>query len=175
MVGPTVHGDDWRNEDVRIEDEKTRLLAIMHDESLSPSTRMLAFDRLDAMRDNEFEFRMDRIEERFPPEVLRGMVQKHFDSLIAFVRKKMQREYELNDDRRKNGMTYAERKALLAKSKLAALEKWEADLVRDSQSFTVRPVREWFDRADYAMAKKKGMSWIIKINFENVCQRNPQK
>lgn len=155
-------------EPTEYEVEMNELRKIIGDESVPAKDRIEAFEKFDKYAALMHEQRILRIAERFTLGLLRKMVQKEFESQIEYARREIKRQYELNDDRRKEGLTFKQRQEAFGKERIAMLERQEKRLIHEMQHFVVRPVAEWFSQVDYAIAKKRGMSWIIRINFGSV-------
>lgn len=148
--------------------EMARLRPIIGDDTRPAKERLEAFEKFDGLVTSLFEERMVRIEKRFTPEVLKRMVYKEFETQLAYARKQTQKEYELNDERRKQGKTYKERQELFGKSRVDMMARQEKRIMQEMDTFIVRPIKEWFSQVDYAIAKKRGMAWIIRVNFGSV-------
>lgn len=148
--------------------EMGKLRPIIADESLPAKDRLEAFQKYDRLVTDLFAERMVRIEQRFHPEILRKMVYKEFEAQLAYARKQIEKEYDLNDERRKAGANFKERREKFNKARIEMMTRQEKRLMQEMQTFVVKPIKEWFSQVDYAVAKKRGMSWIIRINFGNV-------
>ena len=112
--------------------------------------------------------RVSRLEAAFPPSVLRQIAYKEIVFLLGRVREMREAEYAHNDDLRSKGMSFAERMKSISRSKIDWCDKEEARYMQMLQSFTVRPLREWFDEVDYDAAKSMGMSWVVRHKLDEI-------
>jgi hypothetical protein len=87
---------------------------------------------------------------------------------IGSVRRIRDLEFARNDEARSRGTPYVERMKLLDAAKLEWCDREEQRLTKLLASFRVRPLPEWFDLADYDVAKSMGMQWIIRFSIDNI-------
>lgn len=139
--------------------------------ALSPQERGDAPDRATAIHRWEkhvkftWDNRLRRVEVAFTPGILHKLVTEEKDFLLRRTREMRDGEVSLNDERRAKGISYAKRMEMLNKSKIDWCDQQESKLMR---SFRVRPLREWFDEADYWMAKLLGMRWVVRTKLEMI-------
>jgi len=139
--------------------------ATLENPETSIRERLDAYEQIDLADRVDFDEHLHRLETRLAPR-LRGMLVEEFDRRIAHATARIEREYADNDERRRAGMPFQERRAKLNTKWIAWLEKHREELQQARNRFTPRPVRDWFHQRDLWLAKKRGITYIIRLNFD---------
>ena len=122
-------------------------------------------ERYETARDVAWGIRLDAVRRKYTNEALRKLIIAEFDSQLEYCRLQTEKQYAMNDELRAKGVPFVERMKLLDKKRLDMLERQAARLVRERASFHVVPVDQWFTQDDWDLAKKKGIGFVIRLNF----------
>lgn len=146
------------------------LIKLLDDESVGIKEKIgaLSFYMNDVKKKEKKE--VEKIEKQLNYNVLRKLVYNAILEHIERIRHYREQEYIQNDQRRAEGMGFAERMELINKKKIDWCDKKEKELLRDINSFNVRPVSEWLSVVDIENAKSRGegIKYIIKNNLEQI-------
>lgn len=110
----------------------------------------------------------DKVSKKYTDDTIHKLVLEEFHWMIEFTRNRRAKVYEDNDERRRKGMPFVERDKLLDRGRIKFCDEYEARLTRDVQFFKVRPLHQWFGVDDYWDAKRKGMGYVIRFNFDRI-------
>lgn len=138
------------------------------DVSLPVKERVSAIKRFGDVQKEFLDENINRLEKVLTQKVLHGLILKEMSRRLDCVRKVRDSEYQKNDDLRMKGVSFIERKALINKKKIEWCDTQEEYLIKISQSFQVKPIREWMDESVYWSGKRAGVQFIIRVYFEEI-------
>lgn len=147
-------------------DRLKQLMAIVGDENVSVADRVKAWEDHEHLEEFMFKSDLAKVEKRFTPEVLYGLVREALQGSLDFLQVYRDREYARNDELRSKGVPYVERIKQLNTARIEWCNQYEAQLRRDMRDFRVRPLQEWLGRFDLEQARERGMRWVIRFNLE---------
>lgn len=110
----------------------------------------------------------DLVAKKYTDEIIYKLVLAEFHRLLEFIKNRRTKVYEDNDERRRKGVSFEERERLLDRSRLKYCDEYEAKLLQDVQVFKIRPLHQWFGVDEYWDARRRGMGWCIRWNFNRI-------
>lgn len=116
---------------------------------------------------HRFEGFLAGMEKRFPPAVVRKLIQEVLLERIAGIQRMREREFARYTDLIRAGKTLAERRAMLDKRRMEWCDKREAETREVLKYFHPRPWRDFMVDGDAEFVKAIGVRGFMRIAVDD--------